>query len=369
MLRINAPLASLAELEMMINSGANEVYCGVVPAEAQSKATGGFLNRRPTREGNLPSFAEVREAVVRAHDQGVRVSFTLNEPYAPEDHYPILLNQAEQAAEAGVDAIIVADPVLVSLIRSARIPVNIHISVAASCINSAAVSLFYSLGAKRIILPRHLRFAEVSSIVHGHPDLEFEVIVLGDPCAWDDGMCTMEHNLHLIRPERPFMGGLCSVGCQTIEVKDRAGIVDGDALRRRYLDQLHRHRGCALCALWDLQMMGIGYVKSTGRDNSLLRIHFVRYLYAALSLLEDNRSLSREVFVQLARDLRTRMLNDFVAGKVLELGGTIPSPTKMGMAVSDIISNARLLACDPPFGCYFPEAILDKANEMKYGSG
>lgn len=356
LLRINAPLGSAEEIFGLAEAGANEVYCGVVPAEVERKDEGAFLNRRPTREGNLSSFSELREVVAAAHSKGIHVSFTLNEPFFPDEHYPHLLGQAEAAVEAGVDALIVADPVLIKHLRERLPEVRIHVSVAASCLNSAAVGFFRSLGAVRIILPRHLRFAEIASMVRQNPDLEFEVIVLGDPCPWDDGMCTMEHNLHHFRSERPFTGGLCSMLCQDITVCGETDEVHKEAVRRRYAEQMHRHRGCGLCALWDLRDIGVTHVKSTGRDNALLRLHFIRYLVLALSLLED-KALAREAFIQLAQDLRARMFADFVAGKVVDLSCRIRSPTQLGTAVQEVLAQARLLSCDPPFGCYFPEAV------------
>lgn len=367
LLRINAPLGSAAELPALAEAGANEIYCGIVPEGMSRKDEGAFLNRRPTREGNLSSFDALRDAVATAHAKGLHVSFTLNEPFSPDDHYPHLLGQAEAAVEAGVDALIVADPVLMKHLHDRRLPVRIHVSVAASCLNSAAVAFFRSLGAARIILPRHLRFAEIAAMVRRHPDLEFEVIVLGDPCPWDDGMCTMEHNLHHFRPERPFTGGLCSVLCQDVTVHGEIDEVQKEAVRRRHTEQIHRVSGCGLCALRDLRAIGVTHVKSTGRDNALLRLRFVRYLALALSLLEDE-ALTREAFMQLARDLRARMFADFVAAGVVDLAGRIPSPTRLGTAVHEVLAQARLLGCDPPFGCYFPEAVIDDRPQVNASS-
>lgn len=97
--------------------------------------------------------------------------------------------------------------------------------------------------------------------------------------------------------------------------------------------------------------------------NALLRLHFVRYLALALSLLED-QGLTREAFMQLARDLKARMFADFVAAGVVDLAGRILSPTRLGTAVHEVLAQARLPGCDPPFGCYFPEAVIGNRPQV-----
>lgn len=355
-MKIAAPATCAHEVETFAHLGADEFYCGVV-AGARPRDEGNFFNRRPTPEGNLFSFAALKDLTDTAHALEKEISFVLNETYVPEAHLPGILASAGQAAEAGVDAFIVADPVVITRLAEAGLPPKLYLSTCGNCFNAAAVSFFLDLGVSRIILPRHMRIDEIRSLCRAYPGVEFEVVALGDPCRWDDGLCTFEHNLHLIEGEdRDFCGGACSKSFDLDVENDRLSEEAKARLRTGYAD-LSRLRGCGLCALMALKEAGVAVIKTTGRDNALLRGHYLRYLALAREILADP-GLTQPVFQLQAREIRARMHADFVAGHTLRLVQTVGDPAVLGRQVQVVAAESWLLECDPPHSCYFPDAFL-----------
>lgn len=356
-MKIAAPVTHAHEVHTFAHLGADEFYCGVVDREG-ARDNGNFLNRRPTPEGNLFSFASLKELAETAHALGKTVSFVLNETYIPEAHLPRVLASAEQAAETGVDAFIVADPVVITRIREAGFPQELYLSACGNCLNSLAVSFFRELGVSRVILPRHLTVGEIRALTAAHPGVEFEVIVLGDPCRWDDGLCTFEHNLHLFDGGNPdFCGGACSKSF-AVEVEDDQLNEETKSRLIASYSNLSRLRGCGLCALFALNEAGVSVIKTTGRDNQLLRGHFLRYLALARDILSDS-DLNRNVFRLQAREIRARMHADFIAGNTLHLARAVDDPAVLGRQVKALAAESWLLECDPPYSCYFPEETLN----------
>ncbi len=354
-MKIAAPATCAHEVRAFVRLGADEFYCGVVTG-ARPRDEGNFLNRRPTCEGNLLSFEELRELTDAAHGLDKEVSFVLNETYIPEEHLPAILGSARRAAESGVDAFIVADLIVIVRLVEEGFPQKLYLSACGNCFNTAAVAFFLDLGVSRIILPRHLTIADIRSLCGAYPEVEFEVIVLGDPCRWDDGLCTFEHNLHLFDgTKRDFCGGACSKVFDVAVEGDRLSGDGSERIKAAYAD-LFRLRGCGLCALMALEKAGVAVIKTTGRDNALLRGHYLRYLALARDILGDP-GLTPAVYQMQAREIRARMHADFVAGHTLRLARNIGDSAALGRQVQAIVAESWLLECDPPHSCYFAPAL------------
>ena len=77
------------------------------------------------------------------------------------------------------DALIMADPGLMLMIRERWPEMPIHLSVQANTVNHAAVKFWRSTGVSRVILSRELSLDEVAEIRQECPDTELEVFVHG----------------------------------------------------------------------------------------------------------------------------------------------------------------------------------------------
>jgi len=77
------------------------------------------------------------------------------------------------------DAMIMADPGLIMLVRDEWPDLPIHLSVQSNTVNSASVKFWQRQGVKRIILSRELSLDEIEEIRQACPDMELEVFVHG----------------------------------------------------------------------------------------------------------------------------------------------------------------------------------------------
>jgi putative protease len=75
------------------------------------------------------------------------------------------------------DALIMADPGLIMMIKDKWPEMPIHLSVQANTLNSPAVKFWQSVGIERIILSRELSLEEITEIRDDCPDIELEVFI------------------------------------------------------------------------------------------------------------------------------------------------------------------------------------------------
>jgi len=110
-MRLLAPTNHPDEVEMLVGSGADELYCGVVPREwTERYSLAARINRREPGPGNMDTLVELRQLVDTAHSLGALVQLTLNAATYNEDQVPFLCALAAEAVdEIGIDALIVAD--------------------------------------------------------------------------------------------------------------------------------------------------------------------------------------------------------------------------------------------------------------------
>ncbi len=180
---------------MLVGSGADELYCGVLPREWIDRySVAAQLNRREVATGNLQTLAELQEMVDLAHQHRAKVHLVLNAPTYTEDQVPYVCDLvAEAVDEIGIDALLVADVGLLSALMNRRSDLRVHISSLAAIHNSHAVRFFADLGASRAILPRQTRVDEAVAMAAAVPEVEIEVFILNDGCIYEEGHCSTLH--------------------------------------------------------------------------------------------------------------------------------------------------------------------------------
>ena len=98
----------------------------------------------------------------------------------------------QDAAEAGVDAFIIADLGVLALAKKYAPGVERHVSTQAGITNYEAATVAYELGAKRVVLARELPLTEIAQIRDNCPrDLELEAFVHGAMCMSVSGRCLL----------------------------------------------------------------------------------------------------------------------------------------------------------------------------------
>lgn len=175
-----APAGDLNKLKTAINYGADAVYLGG-ESFGLRKASKNF------------SMDEIREGVKYAHERGKRVHVTLNIIPHNKDIEGVE-DYVRELYDAGVDALIVADPGMVMKVQEAEPRMKIHISTQGSVTNSSTVKFWAKLGVERVVLARELSLEEIKSIIKDvNGEVEIETFAHGAMCMSYSGRCLLSN--------------------------------------------------------------------------------------------------------------------------------------------------------------------------------
>ncbi len=177
-----APAADITCLEFALCYGADAVYLG-----------GNSFGMRRGR-ANFNS-EQLIKAVDMAHLQGKKIYYTLNTTPMPEE-VDDLPSAIIEAANAGVDAFIVADLGVTMLCRKLAPQVEIHLSTQVGITNEYAVEAAAELGATRVVLARELSLEQIARIREKSPrEIQLEAFVHGAMCMSFSGRCLLSSYL------------------------------------------------------------------------------------------------------------------------------------------------------------------------------
>ncbi len=169
-----APAGSMDKLKTAIEYGADAVYAG-----------GKDFNLR-NASANF-TLDEIGLAVDYVHKRDRKLYIALN-IFAHNCHIPKIEQYLNELARYPVDAIIVSDPGVLSIVRDVIPEATIHISTQANCTNTRAADFWYQQGVKRAVLARELSLNEISEI-SSNSDCMTEVFVHGAMCLSYSGRC------------------------------------------------------------------------------------------------------------------------------------------------------------------------------------
>jgi len=118
------------------------------------------------------------------------------------------------------DALIMADPGLIMMVREKWPEMPVHLSVQANTLNSPSVRFWQSVGVERIILSRELSLDEIAEIRDDCPDIELEVFIHGALCIAYSGRCLLSGYFNHRDPNQ----GTCTNSCRwNYKVKNNNG--------------------------------------------------------------------------------------------------------------------------------------------------
>ena len=192
-----APAGDMERLRMSLAYGADAVYLAGTDFGMRSFA------------GNFTP-EELKQAVALCHSRGVAVHVTCNTmPRNGEiARMPEWLSYLQ---ELGVDAAILADVGVLSLLKKHAPKLKAHISTQASVSNYQAAAAWYELGASRVILARELSLDEIREIRAKAPrELEIEAFVHGAMCVSYSGRCLLSNYM----TGRDANRGACAQPCR-----------------------------------------------------------------------------------------------------------------------------------------------------------
>jgi putative protease len=108
------------------------------------------------------------------------------------------------------DALIMADPGLIAMVRERWPEMQVHLSVQANTVNYATVKFWKALGLSRVILSRELSLDEIEEIRQQCPDIELEVFIHGALCIAYSGRCLLSGYFN----HRDANQGTCTNSCR-----------------------------------------------------------------------------------------------------------------------------------------------------------
>ena len=192
-----APAGDMEKMRFAIAYGADAVY---------------FAGQRFGMRAAAANFddQELRAGIAYAHAHGVKCYITVN-IMPSEGDLSALPAYLELLADAGADALIVADVGVIRLAKRYAPKVPLHISTQTSILNHEAANFWADLGAERVVLARELSLDEIAEIRAKTPKtLEIEAFVHGAMCISYSGRCLISQYM----TGRDANHGACAQPCR-----------------------------------------------------------------------------------------------------------------------------------------------------------
>jgi putative protease len=191
------PAGSLEHMRYAYAFGADAVYAG------QPRYS---LRVRNNDFHKLPVLAQ---GIDEAHRLGKKF-FVASNLMPHNAKLKTYMADMEPVIEMGPDALIMADPGLIMMVRERWPEIPVHLSVQANTVNYQAVKFWQSLGLSRVILSRELSLDEIEEIRQQCPDMELEVFVHGALCIAYSGRCLLSGYFNHRDPNQ----GTCTNACR-----------------------------------------------------------------------------------------------------------------------------------------------------------
>lgn len=198
MIEVLAPAGNPESFEAAVRAGADAVYFGA----------GSFNARR-----NAKNFTDedVRQCAAFARVRGVKTYLTLNTLTA-DSELSAALAVADNAAKAGIDALIVQDLGLIRLLRKHLPNMPLHASTQMSVHSPEALKPLKEMGFERVVVAREMDKTALKAICAeaARLDMEVEAFVHGALCMCLSGQCYLSSVLG----GRSGNRGLCAQPCR-----------------------------------------------------------------------------------------------------------------------------------------------------------
>jgi putative protease len=253
--KILSPIKSYEGAVRVIRAGADELYCGVNIIGIKQ-----FVLYRGSA-CNVATYDELNRIVKYAHNHNVKVYLTVNPPLITTAIKKDVTKHIYQCLDEGVNALIIGNLGLLSMVRKMEIDVPLFASTFLASMNYEAVAFLQKLGFSRIILERHLLMEEISEIAR-HSEVDVEVFIHGGGCSNINGNCFMLHlnDPALLRALSMIQGfnPPCKLPYEVYEGKNGEKKIDETSL-------LDAYTFCSLCRLPELLRTDVTGFKIVGR--------------------------------------------------------------------------------------------------------
>ncbi|ABP66087.1 peptidase U32 [Caldicellulosiruptor saccharolyticus DSM 8903] len=250
-----SPAGGFEELISAIQAGADGVYVGAKEFSARAYAK------------NF-SEDELIRAINYCHERGKKIYLAVNTLIYDEE-IDRALRLLEIAYKEGIDAVIVQDLGLLSIIKKEFADLPIHASTQMTIHNLLGAKVLSRLGVKRVVLARELNISEIKNIKKS-ADIEIEVFVHGALCISYSGQCLFSSILF----KRSGNRGQCAQPCRLyykLLNKDKKIVDRGYLLSPRDI--------CLLDYIPNLIEAGVDSFKIEGRLKDKYYVYTVTSIY------------------------------------------------------------------------------------------
>nr|WP_292986405.1 tRNA 5-hydroxyuridine modification protein YegQ [Nitrosomonas sp.] len=218
------PAGSLEKMRTAYAYGADAVYAGQPRYSLRAR-------------NNEFALEQLKTGIAEAHALGKKF-FVASNLMPHNAKVKTYLADMEPVIAMKPDALIMADPGLIMMVREKWPDVPVHLSVQANTVNYMGVKFWQKIGLTRVILSRELSLDEIAQIRDLCPDMELEVFVHGALCIAYSGRCLLSGYFNHRDPNQ----GTCTNSCRwdykvtaaeetgngDIEVKEAAVTIDFD---------------------------------------------------------------------------------------------------------------------------------------------
>jgi len=263
-----APAGNLEKLKFAFIYGADAVYIG-----------GKDFSLRAGADNFTAS--DMEEAVTFAHARGKKVYVAVNIIPHNED-IDKLPPYIKFLRSLGIDAVILSDPGILTLVKELAPELKVHLSTQANTVNWLSCNFWHKQGVDRIILARELSLEEIKFIREQTPaNLELEIFVHGAMCISYSGRCLMSNYMTYRDANRGDCAHPCRYKYYLMEEK-RPG---------KFFPVVEDERGtyffnskdlCMLDKVPDLFSTGVNSFKIEGRMKSVHYVAQVTKLYRSV---------------------------------------------------------------------------------------
>ena len=275
MIELLSPAGDLERLKIAFLYGADACYIG---------------GEKYSLRANAKNFSieEIKEACKFAHKLNKKVYVTVNIVFHNED-IEGLSTYLKELENAGVDAIIVSDPLVISVVKENNINLEIHLSTQNSTTNKESVLYWKDKGVTRVVLAREVTKEEIENIIK-ETKVEVEVFLHGAMCTCYSGRCVLSNFF----TNRDSNRGGCAQVCRFVFDLDKErdvkySIATKDLNLSSYIEELIN--------------IGVTSLKIEGRMRSSYYIATVISSYRKLINAYYNNSLNNSLLKKISKDL------------------------------------------------------------------
>nr|WP_218142952.1 tRNA 5-hydroxyuridine modification protein YegQ [Nitrosomonas marina] len=190
------PAGSLEKMRTAYAYGADAVYAGQPRYSLRAR-------------NNEFALEQLKTGITEAHALGKKF-FVASNIMPHNAKVKTYLADMEPVIAMQPDALIMADPGLIMMVREKWPEMPVHLSVQANTVNYMGVKFWQKIGLTRVILSRELSLDEIAQIRDLCPDMELEVFVHGALCIAYSGRCLLSGYFNHRDPNQ----GTCTNSCR-----------------------------------------------------------------------------------------------------------------------------------------------------------